>query len=145
MRIEKRRVFWNLPRAVRSFAALILTFSLVACASGPRLYPNKKYVDEGPERAERDIEECDEQADKYLDSPAGRKIARGAGKGAVLGGVIGAVSGAFTGNIGGGAARGAAIGGAAGGTAGALSPDEVRRRFVTKCLQDQGYDVIGWD
>lgn len=116
-----------------------------ACSSSPKLYPNQKYVNEGPDRADRDIEECQEQADKFLESPAGKKIAKGAGKGALLGGAIGAVTGAFTGNVGAGAVRGAAIGGVAGGTAGALSPDEVRQRFVTKCLQDQGYEVIGWD
>ncbi len=127
------------------FGVFACLFLFGACSSSPKLYPNKKYVDEGPERAERDIEECDEQADQYLDSPAGRKITRGAGKGAILGGAIGAVTGAFTGNVGGGAVRGAAVGGVAGGAAGALSPDQVRKRFITKCLEKQGYDVIGWD
>jgi hypothetical protein len=31
------------------------------------------------------------------------------------------------------------------GAAGALSPDQVKHRFVNQCLADKGYQVIGWD
>jgi hypothetical protein len=58
---------------------------------------------------------------------------------------MGAVGGLFTGNVGGGLVRGGAIGAAGGGAAGALSPDQVKQRFVNQCLTEKGYQVIGWD
>jgi hypothetical protein len=51
----------------------------------------------------------------------------------------------FTGNMGGGLVRGGAIGAAGGGVAGALSPDEIKKRFVNQCLADIGYQVLGWE
>ena len=62
----------------------------------------------------------------------------------MVGGAIGVVGGLFTGNIGRSVAVGAAVGGTAGGVSGALSPDQVKRQFINKCLKDKGYDVIGW-
>jgi hypothetical protein len=38
-----------------------------------------------------------------------------------------------------------AKGAACGGAAGALSPDQVKHRFVNQCLADKGYQVLGWD
>jgi ADP-ribosylglycohydrolase len=58
---------------------------------------------------------------------------------------MGAVSGIFSGNIARGALMGSAIGGAGGAAAGALSPDEIKRRYVNTCLNEKGYQVLGWD
>jgi uncharacterized membrane protein len=118
---------------------------LVSCASRPKLYPNEKLKSVGKERAQKDTEKCIADADAYLESSKGKKVAKSAGAGAVIGGAMGAVSGMFTGNIGSGLLRGGAIGAAGGGAAGALSPDQIKRRYVNQCLAEKGYQVLGWD
>jgi hypothetical protein len=45
-------------------------------------------------------------------------------------------------------AAGAAIGGSAGAVSGAFNNDKVNpvyRQFVQRCLQEKGFDVIGWN
>ena len=116
-----------------------------ACASRPKLYPNEKLKSRGKAAGEADINQCIKEADTYLESSEGKKIAKSAGFGAVLGGAVGAVAGVFTGDIARGAAQGAAMGGVGGGAAGAMSPDELKHRYVNKCLSDKGYNVLGWD
>lgn len=118
---------------------------ITACASRPQLYPNQKLKSVGKEAAKSDVDQCIADADAYLESSKGKKIAKGAGAGAAIGAAMGAVSGMFTGNVGSGLVRGGAIGAAGGGTAGALSPDEIKRRYVNECLGEKGYKVIGWD
>ena len=125
--------------------SLFLVFLLTACASRPQLYPNQKLKAVGKARAETDIDQCISDAEVYLKSSKGKNIAKGAGAGAAIGAAMGAVGGMFTGNLGGGLMRGGAIGAAGGGTAGALSPDQLRRRYVHHCLADKDYRVIGWD
>ena len=117
---------------------------LTGCASTPKLYPNAKLKNVGKAQAKADIAACTKNADKYLESPAVKKTLKSAATGAVIGGAIGVVGGLFTGNVGRSAAVGAAVGGTAGGVSGALSPDQVKRQFINKCLKDKGYDVIGW-
>lgn len=118
---------------------------LTSCASRPQLYPNEKLKSVGKERAEKDTDQCIADADAYLKSSKGKNVAKGAGAGAAIGAAMGAVGGLFTGNLGGGLVRGGAIGAAGGGTAGALTPDQMKRRYVNQCLADKGYRVLGWD
>ncbi|MDO9181353.1 MAG: hypothetical protein Q7U04_03050 [Bacteriovorax sp.] len=125
--------------------ALLVFGSFVSCASRPKLYPNEKLKTSGKAAGEEDINKCIKEADVYLDSSEGKKIVKSAGFGAVVGGAIGAVAGAFTGDIGAGAAQGAAMGGIGGAAGGALSPDEIKHRYVNKCLSDKGYSILGWD
>jgi uncharacterized membrane protein len=127
------------------YSLLFLSLFILSCSSRPKLYPNEKLKSSGKEVAEKDIDQCIEDGDKYLESSKGKKIAKGAGAGAAIGGAIGAVSGMFTGNLGRGIVRGGAIGAAAGGTSSALSPDQIKRNYVNQCLADRGYRVIGWD
>lgn len=124
---------------------LLMAFVLVSCASRPQLYPNQKLKEVGKKASQKDIDQCIADADEYLESSKGKQVARGAGAGAAIGAAIGAVGGMFTGNLGRGLVRGGAMGAAGGGAAGALSPDEVKRRYVNQCLADKGYQVIGWD
>ena len=124
---------------------LILLALLVSCASKPKLYPNQKYKNVGKAASEKDIERCIAEGDEYLESSKGKQVARSAGAGATVGAAIGAVSGMFTGNMGRGLVRGGAIGAAGGGAAGAVTPDQLKRRYVNKCLAEKGYQVIGWD
>jgi uncharacterized membrane protein len=126
---------------------VISTFSLmlISCSSKPKLYPNEKLKSVGRDRADADVEQCIADADAYLESSKGKQIAKGAGAGAAIGAAMGAVTGLFTGNVGRGLVQGGAIGAAGGATAGALSPDEIKRRYVNQCLAEKGYHVLGWD
>lgn len=125
------------------FLALLLL--VVSCASRPQLYPNSKLKSVGKEASQKDIDKCLAEADEYLESSKGKQVAKGAGAGAAIGAAMGAVGGMFTGNMGRGLVRGGAIGAAGGGAAGAVSPDQLKRRYVNQCLADKGYQVIGWD
>tara|TARA_R110002049_G_scaffold167474_5_gene333629 strand:- start:2003 stop:2398 length:396 start_codon:yes stop_codon:yes gene_type:complete len=127
------------------FRFLLIISITYGCSSKPVLYPNSKLKNVGKTRGEQDVNSCLADADEYLESPKAKKILGSTGKGAVLGGAIGAVTGALTGNLGSGLARGAAIGGTAGGVGQAISPDELRRSFVNRCLADKGYQVLGWE
>lgn len=124
---------------------IVMLLVLVSCASRPQLYPNQKLKMVGKEGAKKDIDRCIADGDEYLESSKGKQVAKGAGAGAVIGGAMGAVSGMFSGNMGRGLLRGGAIGAAGGGAAGALSPDQLKRRYVNQCLADKGYRVLGWD
>lgn len=124
---------------------LLTLITLVSCASRPQLYPNGKLKTVGKEEASKDIDRCVADAETYLESNEAKRITKGAGKGAVVGAAMGAVFGAITGNFGSGALRGGAIGAAGGGAATAMSPDELRQRYVNHCLAEKGYQVIGWD
>lgn len=124
---------------------VFLLLLLVSCASRPQLYPNAKLKSVGKEASQKDVDKCIADAEAYLQSSKGKQVAKGAGAGAVVGAAMGTVAGLFTGNVGRGLVRGGAIGAAGGGAAGALSPDQVKQRYVNQCLADQGYQVIGWD
>lgn len=124
---------------------LVLLLVLVSCASRPQLYPNQKLKAVGKEAAKKDVDRCIADAEEYLESSKGKQVAKGAGAGAAIGGAMGAVSGMFSGNVGRGLLRGGAIGAAGGGAAGAVSPDQLKRRYVNQCLADKGYRVLGWD
>lgn len=125
--------------------ALAIASILTGCASRPKLYPDATLRARGKTAAESDINQCLSDAEIYLESSEGKKIAKSAGFGAVVGGAVGAVAGVFSGDIARGAAQGAAMGGVGGGAAGAMSPDELKHRYVNQCLSDKGYRVLGWD
>jgi outer membrane lipoprotein SlyB len=130
---------------MRIHLTLIVLFMFAGCASKPQLYPNQKLKSVGKEHAEKDVDRCIADAEKYLKSSKGKQVAKGAGAGAAIGAAMGAVGGLFTGNLGGSLIRGGAVGAAGGATVGGLSPDEIKRRYVNQCLGDEGYQVIGWD
>ena len=129
----------------RSSLALALLFLVAACASSPQLYPNSHYKQVGKDVAEQDIKSCEDDSEKFLKSAKGKQMLEGAGTGAVVGAATGGVLGIFTRNILGGALIGAAVGTAAGAASGAMKPDQVKRKYVDKCLHDKGYEVLGWD
>lgn len=133
----------NIKSSTYVFTAVILLCG--ACASKPVLYPNEKFESVGVDKAELDTKTCMDKADKFLKSPKAKKMLKSGGAGAILGGVVGGVAGIFSGNIAGGAAQGAAIGGAGGVVAGALSPDELKKKYVNQCLSKKGYQVLGWE
>lgn len=131
---------------VLSGAATVLL--LGGCASSPVLSPNTHLKAVGEEQAERDIEECRHLAEKHVSSNQGKEVATNTAVGAGVGAATGAVGGAVSGNPG----RGAAIGAASGATAGFLrglfyssKPSPTYRRYVNRCLEERGYEPIGWD
>ncbi len=132
---------------MRNLILLLLSVSVLsACASRPKLYPNDKLKSVGKEAAKSDVDLCISEAETYLESSTGKQALKGAGSGAAIGAAFGAATGLiFGGNPLSGGLRGGAVGGAVGGTAGALSPDQIKQRYVNQCLADKGYQVLGWD
>lgn len=127
-----------------SFLLLVL-LTVSACASKPKLYPNEKLKSVGKEVAQKDIDQCIAEGDMYLETSEAKRITKGAGRGAVVGAAMGAVFGAFTGSLGRGALTGGAVGAAGGGASTAMSPDQLKQRYVNHCLGEKGYHVLGWD
>ncbi len=70
---------------------VFLLLLLVSCASKPKLYPNEKLKAVGKATAEKDVVQCIDDAEKYLESTKGKQIAKGAGAGAAIGAAIGVV------------------------------------------------------
>jgi len=132
---------------------LALLLSVTACAGPePVLRSNKQLQLYGKQAGQKDIEACQQQAEKAGLQPG---VSRGANSasGGVLGLIIGGAIGASTGLIGG--ATGVAIGAAAGGglgllggvIAGAYKPLEPEPPYadaVVRCLIGKGYEVSGW-
>lgn len=124
---------------------IFLISAIYGCSSKPVLYPNSTLKTVGKTQANHDIDQCLADADEYLESPKAKKILGSTGKGAIFGGAIGAVTGALTGDFTRGIAHGAAIGGTAGGVGEAISPDQLKRAYVNRCLAEKGYQVMGWE
>ncbi|HQI01629.1 MAG TPA: cell envelope biogenesis protein OmpA [Deltaproteobacteria bacterium] len=121
--------------------------TLVGCATGPVLYPNAHLQKAGKAQADKDIVECKALADEYVRSDAGIAAAKETAVGAAGGAVIGGAAGAVTRNLGRGVGVGAAVGGATGLVRGIIKgsePSPVYKNFVSKCLQEKGYEPIGW-
>ncbi len=122
----------------------------------PIVYPNERAREVGPSGVAADIDECLRLGEEFTSGGGrGEQVAKdAAGRGVVSAGV-GAAVGAAGGAIYGDAARGAAAGAAGGATAGVLSavvdgvrrrePDRVYANFVTRCLSEKGYQVLGWE
>jgi hypothetical protein len=138
--------------AISALFLIIACIYLVGCA-GPKpvLYPNTHLQDVGKEYADQDVAACEELAEDYVSkSNAGEKVVGRTAVGGAVGAASGAVGGAIAGNVGIGAAIGAAVGATQGflmGLFGASSsdPSPAYRNFVNRCLQERGYEPMGWD
>ena len=126
----------------------LVALLLAGCTKKPVLYPNPQLRSVGTEVAELDVDECMELADSDVGN---RNVAAESGTGAAVGGASGAAVGAAGGAVRGNAGRGASVGAATGATAGRLrglfrarDPDPVFAQYVTICLQERGYRMIGW-
>jgi outer membrane lipoprotein SlyB len=121
---------------------------LTGCAAGPVLYPNAYLQEVGEEQARQDIAACEVLAEQYVKSDEGIAAAKSTAVGAAGGAVIGGAAGAVTGSLGRGLGVGAATGAAAGlvhGIIQASEPSPIFKNFMNRCLQEKGYEVIGWD
>lgn len=136
-------------RFLSAILSLIILLSLVSCAAKPVFYKNGKYRITSDQLREKDIEQCQAEADENLTSSKGKRVAKSAGKGAVIGAIGGAAIGLITGNTGKalalGTAVGAGAGAATGGASAAMSPDRIKQNYVTQCLSNKGYSVVGWE
>ncbi|MDA0823620.1 MAG: glycine zipper family protein [Proteobacteria bacterium] len=131
---------------------IVSTLALSACASNqPIVYPNAHSQTVGNAQTQHDIAECKALAESAGTSSSNAK-ANTMATNTVKGGGIGAATGAVGGAIAGQAGRGAAIGAASGATAGLIhslfgdsSPNPTYQKFVTRCMNDRGYELAGWD
>ena len=132
---------------MKKYIVLSMILLLAGCTVSPVLYPNAHLSNVGNDQAQRDIALCREQADLYVKSDAAKEAAKetaiGAIGGAVIGGAIGAVDGSFGRGVGMGAAGGAAAG-LVGGIFQASQPDPLYINFVNRCLNEKGYEIVGW-
>ena len=124
---------------------------LLGCAAvqqRPVLYPNVKFKQVGEASAQRDVDDCVALAERAGATSGGGSAARGGVQGAAIGGAAAAVGSLIRGgSVFNNAAAGAAVGGTAGAVGGAFRDGEgspVFRNFVGRCLNERGYDVIGW-
>lgn len=128
---------------------LITILVLAGCAAqSPVLYPNEHLKSVGEAKAQSDIEECSHLASAYIQANPGAKVVGGTIVGGAGGALVGGAVGAVTGHLG----RGIGIGAVAGATSGlvrgiykASQPSPVYKAFVNRCLQEKGYDPIGWE
>jgi outer membrane lipoprotein SlyB len=123
---------------------------LSACgAKRPVFYPNDHFKAVGNQQARTDADQCMADAKAYgTETGAGKKVGGRAVKGAAVGAVASTVvSAVLGGNVLRSAGAGAAGGAAVGATSGAIDandPDQVFKNFVQRCLQEKGYEVVGW-
>jgi hypothetical protein len=146
---RSRQHGWR-PQALTAAAAAIATIALAGCSTHPVLYSNAHLEQVGEAQRDTDIADCEARAKEYVKSggAAGKATVAGA-----TGGAVGAAAGAAGGAAWGGhAGRGAAAGAAGGATAGVLhslirsrEPSAVHKNFVTQCLAERGYHVLGWE
>lgn len=139
---------------MRRICASVVILALSACSvvSGPKtpdLFPNEKLSRTPGSVVQADINSCMALADQYIQQP--NKYGEMAKQG-VIGGAVGAGTGAIAGTITGSNAgratgAGAAIGGILGVLKGASEMNERSpsyERFVERCLQKKGYEIVGW-
>jgi len=131
-----------------------LLIGLVGCSTTkPILYPNSYLQSVGKDVAEQDIQACKELAESAGANENTGKAGNVASSTAVGAGV-GAASGAVGGAIYGAAGQGSIVGAVSGAVAGLLrgvllssrpsQPNPAYANFVTRCLQEKGYEVSGW-
>ena len=137
----------------KNFIILLISFSLISsCSYRPILDQNDRYLESGDEDAEQAINDCTKKADAYLKKFKAKRIAKETGRKSVIGGIFGGIFGFLFGGNTTSLITGLAIGTGVGASTGALSaagegtitPDQTKQRYVSNCLADKGYSVIGW-
>ena len=139
-------------RACQTGVVAIVAAMAFGCA-GPKpvLYPNAHYQGVGERVAQSDIEGCRERADAAGANRDPSKVSRTA-RSTVAGGAIGGAAGAAGGAVVGHAGRGAGVGAASGAAAALMrslffqrpTTSEAHIAYVNRCLQDLGYEPVGW-
>lgn len=130
----------------RAFA-LVAALLLAGCAAQrPILYPPDQLAEDPVTRSQQ-VHVCEELADANVRPTLPAEALRET----FLGSAIGAASGVVGGAIFGAPGTGAAVGAASGATAGLLTslfrapaPSGAYQAYVSTCLADRGYQVVGW-
>jgi hypothetical protein len=132
---------------------IALTSALAFGCAGPKpiLYPNAHYQRVGESVAESDIAGCRAAADAAGANRDPSKVTRAA-RSTAAGGAIGGAAGAAGGAVLGHAGRGAAVGAASGAAAALMrailfqrpTTSQAHIAYVDRCLQDLGYEPVGW-
>ena len=131
---------------LRPLPAWLAALLLAGCASTgpaspsarPVLYPNATFNRVGPDQAQREADQCLQNArnagltPQEQDNPAGRSALQGA----AVGGVAAAVGALVYGQGPERALRSGAM---------QARPNATYRHYVQRCLQERGFDVIGWN
>lgn len=142
-------------------SAMLVAAALTGCAATgpgspsakPVLYPNATLNRVGEAQGRAEADGCMSRAAQAGLTPDQKtnEVGRRAGEGAATAGVASAVGALITGrgsDVLRAGATGAAIGGSAGAVSGAFHNDKVNpvyRQYVQRCLQEKGFDVIGWN
>lgn len=141
---------------MRAQTAWVLCAGMIlsACSGAhPVLYDNTHLRTVGKDAADQDIEACKEAAESAgAEEGSGKagRVAASTGVGAGVGAASGAVGGAISGAAGQGSLIGAASGAVWGllmglFSAGTSQPSQAYVNYVNRCLQEKGYEVIGWE
>lgn len=137
----------------RQFWIFLSCLLLMSGCAAPRpiLYPNAHFRQVGESAAEQDIEDCSAMAKDAGATPSRGKSGQVAGS-TTAGGAIGSAAGAVGGAVVGHPGHGAMVGAASGATGGFLrglfrksSPSQAFKQFVNRCLQERGYEPVGWE
>ena len=133
--------------------SLFLMITLISCTSySPIFYNNKKFIDVGSDIANQDFKICQQEAENYLKQYKIKKIANEARRKAIVGGLFGGLWGLIFGNSTQSVIKGIVSGSIFGGLYGGISsygedkisPDEVKKKYITRCLNQKEYEIIGW-
>lgn len=128
-----------------------LSALLTSCASyEPVLDYNDKYKAVGDEQAEKDIDACEKEANEYLKNkkeaeaqkPAGRETV---GSGVLATGLVGSLSGPITEGTTPGNPVDQKTNYVSPKPVPSVSPKEAKQAYMKKCLEDQKYQVLGWE
>lgn len=132
---------------------LFISFNLIcACSYRPILDENQAYLQAGQDQAQQDIDHCTQKGEAYLKKYKAKRAAKQAARkgtlGAIFGGIFGFIFGGNSTALVKGLAVGAGVGAASGAGSvaaeGTLTPDNMKRRYVSNCLARKGYSVLGW-
>lgn len=132
---------------------LLAIFSLASCSSYKPIFDqNNKFISTGKEQANRDFLECKRKADIYLEDYKTQRALNESRRNMVKGGIIGGFYGLLTRKNLKYTLTGASVGALMGGIYGGLSiigedkvyPDQIKRNYITNCLNNQQYQILGW-
>src|SRR5262249_3041038 len=130
-----------------AIAAMVGVLSACTSTERPVLYPNAHLQSVGDAVAQRDIDQCLQLADNSGLPRTNNQILKRGAEGTAVGAAAGSAGTLVSGgNVGAGAVAGAAVGAAARAVHGAFRDDANPdyRNFAQLCLEDRGYNVIGW-
>jgi len=137
---------------MKKIFSILLCFSLISCSYRPIFSPNAKFKTVGQTVANKDADKCIKEAKEYLSASKKRRAAKEGARGLGIGAIFGAIFGLLTGDIS-SVAKSAAVGAGIGGVAkgggvlaeGTITQDQIEQRYVSMCLSQKNYQIIGWE